>query len=88
MCKSIVTYPEVSFEFSIFYPMSSVLKYVVEPASGDRKHIIHWELGWTGDLVYQTFERETQIPTTESRELPNWGNWYWATRDRAGVSAC
>ncbi|KAI1194718.1 glutaminase GtaA [Nemania serpens] len=52
-----------------------------EWASGDLGAVIEWDYGTSDGVAYHEFHRESQTEITETRELPNWGTFYWSTAD-------
>ncbi|KAI1178624.1 glutaminase GtaA [Nemania sp. FL0916] len=57
-----------------------------EWASGDLGAVIEWDYGTADGIAYHTFHRQNQTEITESRELPNWGSFYWSTGISYGLS--
>ncbi|KAJ2905513.1 hypothetical protein MKZ38_005157 [Zalerion maritima] len=57
-----------------------------ELASGDRREVIDWGFGVVGEIIFQSFRRKRQRPVTEAHEQPNWGNWFWSTQARDGLT--
>ncbi|KAI0402538.1 glutaminase GtaA [Xylaria palmicola] len=57
-----------------------------EWASGDLNAILQWDYGTSDGVAYHKFYRQSQTPITESRELPNWGNFYWSTGNTRGLT--
>lgn len=58
----------------------------LEWASGDLGAVIEWDYGTSDGVAYHEFHRESQTEITETRELPNWGTFYWSTADADNVS--
>ncbi|KAI0455038.1 glutaminase GtaA [Xylaria acuta] len=57
-----------------------------EWASGDLGAVIEWDYGTSDGVAYHTFHRQTQTEISETRELPNWGDFYWSTGDTDGLT--
>ncbi|KAJ2990661.1 hypothetical protein NUW58_g2838 [Xylaria curta] len=57
-----------------------------EWASGDTNAIIEWDYGTSDGVAYHKFHRRTQTEISETRELPNWGNFYWSTGNTNGLT--
>lgn len=57
-----------------------------EWASGDLSAVIEWDYGTSDGVAYHEFHRQSQTPITETREIPNWGTFYWSTSDSDGLS--
>ncbi|POR32405.1 Uncharacterized protein TPAR_07390 [Tolypocladium paradoxum] len=50
--------------------------------SGGSNAGIRWESDSKDGIRYHKFYRQDQRPFSESNEIANWGNWYWATSDK------
>ncbi|KAI0101780.1 glutaminase GtaA [Nemania sp. FL0031] len=57
-----------------------------EWASGDPGAILEWDYGTSNGVAYHQFYRQSQTEISETRELPNWGNYYWSTANTAGLT--
>ncbi|KAI0861627.1 glutaminase GtaA [Xylaria cubensis] len=57
-----------------------------EWASGDLGAVIEWDYGTSDGVAYHTFHRQTQTEISETRELPNWGDFYWSTGNTDGLT--
>ncbi|KAI1434171.1 glutaminase GtaA [Xylaria sp. CBS 124048] len=57
-----------------------------EWASGDIGVTIQWDYGTSDGVAYHQFSRKSQTPITETRELPNWGNFYYSTSDTKSLT--
>jgi hypothetical protein len=58
----------------------------LEWASGDLNAILEWDYGTANGVAYHEFYRQSQTEISETRELPNWGTFYWSTGNTKGVS--
>jgi hypothetical protein len=55
--------------------------------TGDRSVIAQWDYGVTGDgVAYHKIHRQTPLLFSEHRDQAEWGDWYWATNSRAGLT--
>ncbi|KAI1811419.1 glutaminase GtaA [Poronia punctata] len=57
-----------------------------EWATGDLGAVIEWDYGTADGVAYHQFSRRDQSEITETRELPNWGTFYWSTGDDKGLT--
>ncbi|KAI1416253.1 glutaminase A [Hypoxylon sp. FL1857] len=57
-----------------------------EWASGDLNAIVQWDYNSADGVAYHQFERQSQQPISETNQLPNWGTWFWSTKDVNGLS--
>ncbi|BCS22855.1 glutaminase GtaA [Aspergillus puulaauensis] len=58
-----------------------------EWVSGDRSAIAQWDYGVTGDgVAYHKVHRQTPLLFSENRDQAEWGDWYWATDNGAGLT--
>ncbi|XDG04405.1 hypothetical protein ABKA04_004020 [Annulohypoxylon sp. FPYF3050] len=57
-----------------------------EWASGDLNAIIEWDHNSADGVAYHQFERQDQEPMSETNQQPNWGTWFWSTKDVEGLT--
>ncbi|KAL4757432.1 glutaminase GtaA [Aspergillus foveolatus] len=58
-----------------------------EFVSGDRSAIAQWDYGVTSDgVAYHKIYRQTPLLFSEHRDQAEWGDWYWATDNVAGLT--
>ncbi|OJJ44210.1 hypothetical protein ASPZODRAFT_18402 [Penicilliopsis zonata CBS 506.65] len=58
-----------------------------EWVSGDRTAVAQWDYGVTDDgVAYHRVYRQTQLLFSENTDQGEWGYWYWATDNRAGLT--
>ncbi|KAI0842595.1 glutaminase A [Hypoxylon sp. FL0890] len=57
-----------------------------EWASGDLNAIVQWDYNSADGVAYHQFERQSQQPLSETNQLPNWGTWFWSTKDVDNLS--
>ncbi|KAI1142549.1 glutaminase A [Hypoxylon sp. FL0543] len=57
-----------------------------EWASGDLSAIVQWDYNSADGVAYHQFERQSQQPISETNQLPNWGTWFWSTKDVDNLS--
>ncbi|TGJ82139.1 hypothetical protein E0Z10_g6633 [Xylaria hypoxylon] len=57
-----------------------------EWASGNLNSVIEWDYGTSDGVAYHKFNLQNQTEISESRELPNWGTFYWSTGDADGLT--
>ncbi|KAI2470956.1 glutaminase A [Annulohypoxylon bovei var. microspora] len=57
-----------------------------EWASGDLSAIIEWDHNSADGVAYHEFSRQDQEPITETNQQPNWGTWFWSTKDVDGLT--
>ncbi|OTA70540.1 glutaminase A [Hypoxylon sp. EC38] len=57
-----------------------------EWASGDLSAIVQWDYNSADGVAYHQFERQNQQPISETNQLPNWGTWFWSTKDVDNLS--
>ncbi|KAI1443276.1 glutaminase A [Annulohypoxylon stygium] len=57
-----------------------------EWASGDLNAIIQWDHNSADGVAYHQFERQDQEPISETNQQPNWGTWFWSTKDVEGLT--
>ncbi|KAJ8127838.1 hypothetical protein O1611_g5798 [Lasiodiplodia mahajangana] len=70
-------------DVQLYADVSGVL---LEWASGDLSAVLEWDYGTSGGVAYHQFYRQSQTEISETRELPNWGNYYWSTANTAGLT--
>lgn len=58
----------------------------LEWASGDLGAVIEWDYGTSDGVAYHEFSRKSQTEISETKELPNWGTFYWSTAASDSVS--
>ncbi|KAL1966154.1 hypothetical protein VTN77DRAFT_4706 [Rasamsonia byssochlamydoides] len=54
--------------------------------SGDRTTVAQWDYGVTGNVAYHRVYRQTQLLFSEVSDQAEWGYWYWATDNVAGLT--
>ncbi|KAI0009953.1 glutaminase A [Xylariaceae sp. FL0662B] len=57
-----------------------------EWASGDLGAVINWDYLSADGVAYHQFSRDEQIEISETNEQPNWGTWFWSTKDVDNLS--
>ncbi|KAI0164391.1 glutaminase A [Hypoxylon sp. FL1284] len=57
-----------------------------EWASGDLDAVITWEYNTADGVAYHQFQRQDQEEITETNQQPNWGTWFWSTKDVDNLS--
>ncbi|KAL3471278.1 hypothetical protein BJX99DRAFT_29762 [Aspergillus californicus] len=58
-----------------------------EWVSGDRSAIAQWDHGVTSNgVTYHKVHRQTPLSFSEHRDQAEWGDWYWATDEGAGLT--
>ncbi|KAI1081380.1 glutaminase A [Whalleya microplaca] len=57
-----------------------------EWACGNRGDVVNWDYQSADGVAYHQFWRADQVEITESSEQPNWGNWFWSTKDVDNLS--
>ncbi|KAI0388618.1 glutaminase GtaA [Xylariaceae sp. FL0594] len=57
-----------------------------EWASGDLGAVIEWDYAATNGVASHKFYRQSQTEISETRELPNWGTFYWSTGDSKALT--
>ncbi|EAU30850.1 hypothetical protein ATEG_08718 [Aspergillus terreus NIH2624] len=58
-----------------------------EWASGNRNAIAQWDYGVTnGGVAYHKVWRQTPLLFSENSDQAEWGDWYWATDNRDGLT--
>ncbi|OTA98748.1 hypothetical protein M426DRAFT_69183 [Hypoxylon sp. CI-4A] len=57
-----------------------------EWASGDLSAVIQWDYDTADGVAYHQFSRQDQEPISETNQQPNWGTWFWSTKDVDNLS--
>ncbi|RDW82670.1 glutaminase GtaA [Coleophoma cylindrospora] len=57
-----------------------------EWCAGDHNSVAQWEYGVTGEVAYHRFYRQTPLMFSQTNEQADWGNWYWSTKNVAGLT--
>ncbi|VCU40324.1 Bgt-3378-2 [Blumeria graminis f. sp. tritici] len=58
-----------------------------EWVAGDHSSVAQWEFGSTDDgISYHKVYRQTQLLFSETADQADWGNWYWSTKNRNGLT--
>ncbi|KAI1103178.1 glutaminase A [Jackrogersella minutella] len=57
-----------------------------EWSSGDLNAVIQWDHNSADGVAYHTFYRQDQESISETNQQPNWGTWFWSTKDASGLT--
>ncbi|KAI1380637.1 glutaminase A [Hypoxylon crocopeplum] len=57
-----------------------------EWASGDPNAVVTWDHLVADGVSYHQFQRQDQESLSESNQQPNWGTWFWSTKDDPNLS--
>ncbi|RDW75997.1 glutaminase GtaA [Coleophoma crateriformis] len=57
-----------------------------EWCAGDHTSVAQWEYGVTSEVAYHRFYRQTPLIFSQTNEQADWGNWYWSTKNVAGMT--